>query len=97
MKIQVLGSGCTTCKKLFELTQKAVLELGKDYPVEYITDMSKIIEMGVLSSPVLAIDGRPVMVGATASIERVKDLIMEREKGINNKDDKDCDCEEGCC
>ena len=94
MKIQVLGSGCTTCKKLFELTQKAVLELGKDYSVEYITDMSKIIEMGVLSSPVLAIDGKPVMVGATASIERVKDLIMEGEKGNNNKD---CNCEEGCC
>ena len=27
MKIQVLGSGCATCKKLYELTQQAVGEL----------------------------------------------------------------------
>lgn len=34
MKIQVLGSGCPTCKKLFELTQKAVIELGLSDQVE---------------------------------------------------------------
>ena len=27
MKIQVLGSGCSSCKKLFELTKKAAEEL----------------------------------------------------------------------
>lgn len=97
MKIQILGSGCTTCKKLFELTKKAIQDLGKDYPVEYITDMSKILEMGVLSSPVLAIDGKPVMVGATASIERVKDLIIKGEKRISNRREEVCSCEEGCC
>ena len=75
MKIQVLGSGCTTCKNLFELTKKAVNELGLKYEVEYITDISKIIEMGVMSSPVLAIDGKPVMVGFSSDIEKIKELI----------------------
>lgn len=75
MKIQVLGSGCTTCKNLFELTKKAVLELGMTDEVEYITDISKIIEMGVMSSPVLAINGKPVMVGFSADIEKIKELI----------------------
>jgi small redox-active disulfide protein 2 len=75
MKIQVLGSGCSTCHRLFELTQKAVDELGLDEKVEYITDINKILEMGVMSSPVLAIEGKPLMVGFSADIEKIKDLI----------------------
>jgi small redox-active disulfide protein 2 len=75
MKIQVLGSGCTTCHKLFELTQKAVDELGLNEKVDYITDINKILEMGVMSSPVLTIDGKPLMVGFSADIERIKELI----------------------
>jgi small redox-active disulfide protein 2 len=77
MKIQVLGSGCPTCKSLYELTQKAVNELGLDEEVEYITDVSKIIEMGLMTSPVLAIDGKAVMVGFTPDIEVIKDLIKK--------------------
>jgi len=47
LKIQVLGSGCPTCKKLFELTKQAVEELGLKIEVEYITDIQRIVEMGV--------------------------------------------------
>ena len=56
MIIQVLGSGCPTCKKLFELTKQAVGELGLETDVEYITDIQEIVKMGVMSTPVLAID-----------------------------------------
>ena len=80
MKIAVLGSGCATCKVLYELTKKAVAELGLKDEVEYITDISKIVEMGVMQSPVLAIDGRPVMVGFTPDIEKIKKLIQESIK-----------------
>ena len=83
MNIQVLGSGCTNCKNLFELTKKAVAELNRIDEVEYITDVNKIIEMGLVSTPVLAINGKPVMVGATADIERIKELIkgnIDQEK-----------------
>ncbi len=34
MKIQVLGSGCSTCKKLFELTKEAVKQLNLREEVE---------------------------------------------------------------
>lgn len=77
MKIQVLGSGCPTCKKLHELTKQAVKELNLNEEVEYITDVSKIIEMGVMSSPVLAVNGKPVMVGFLPDIEKVKSLLKE--------------------
>ena len=81
MKIQVLGSGCPTCKKLFELTKKAVEELGLKTEVEYITDMQKIIEMGVMSSPVLAVNGKPALAGSLPDIEKIKNMIKENIKG----------------
>lgn len=77
MQIQVLGSGCPTCKKLFELAKKAVEELNLKTEVEYITDIQKIVEMGVMSSPVLAINSKPVLVGSLSDIEKIKKIIQE--------------------
>ena len=77
MQIQVLGSGCPTCKKLFELTKQAVEELGLKIEVEYITDIQKIIEMSVMSSPVLAIDGKPAITGFLPDVKKIKDTIKK--------------------
>jgi len=76
MKIQVLGSGCPTCKNLFELTKTAVAELGIETEVEYSTDISKIIEMGIMQSPVLAIDGKPAMIGS-GNLDKIKEVIKK--------------------
>lgn len=94
MKVQVLGSGCPTCKKLFEITQQAVKQLKMDGEVEYITDVSKIIEMGIMSSPVLAVNGNPVMVGFTPDIEKIKRAITN---GINvSNNPGGCSCGGRC-
>jgi small redox-active disulfide protein 2 len=77
MKIQVLGSGCPTCKKLYELTKEAVKELNLNDEVEYITDVQKIVEMGVMQSPVLAIESKPVMVGLVPDVNKIKELIQK--------------------
>ncbi len=77
MKIQVLGSGCPTCKKLFELTKRAVEELDLKTEVEYITDIQKIVEMGVMSSPVLAINGKPAISGFLPDVEKIKETIKK--------------------
>lgn len=79
MKIQVLGSGCPTCKKLNDMTVQAVKELGLTDNVEYLTGdkgTSKIIELGIMSSPVLVVNDKPIMVGFTPDIEKVKELIQ---------------------
>lgn len=95
MKIQVLGSGCPTCKKLYELTQQAVKELDLNEEVEYITDVSKIIEMGIMSSPVLAVDGRPAMVGFLPDLEKIKNLLTKGPDAakVNNPG---CSCGGNC-
>jgi glutaredoxin len=58
----------------------SVSDLGLKDEVEYITDISKIIEMGVMQSPVLAINGKPVMVGFTPDVEKIKEIIQENIK-----------------
>jgi len=84
MEIQVLGSGCPTCKKLYELTQKAVEELKLKETVEYVTGaegIRAIIQMGAVGSPVLAINDKLVMTGFTPDIQKIKDIIIkETEK-----------------
>ena len=77
MKIQVLGSGCPTCKKLFELTKQAIEELGLKIEVEYITDIQRIVEMGVMSSPILAIDGKLAITGFLPDVEKIKETIKK--------------------
>ncbi|OGK20975.1 hypothetical protein A2866_02560 [Candidatus Roizmanbacteria bacterium RIFCSPHIGHO2_01_FULL_39_8] len=80
MKIQVLGSGCATCHKLFEITQQAIKELQLTHTVEYVTGdkgTQKIIELGSMSSPVLAINGKIAMVGFVPDVEKIKKLILD--------------------
>ena len=84
MQIQVLGSGCEKCKKLFELTKQAAKEMGLEAKVEYITDVSKIIEMGVMSSPVLAINGQPVLTGGGHENEDIKNAVEKLIKKDNS-------------
>jgi small redox-active disulfide protein 2 len=82
MKIQVLGSGCPTCKKLHEITKKAVLEMGLKEKVEYLTGSKgteAIIQLGIMSSPVLTVDGKPIMTGFTPDIEKIKKLIKGKK------------------
>ncbi len=79
-KIQVFGSGCPTCKKLHEITVTAVKDLGIENEVEYITDIQKIIEMGLMTTPVLAVNGKAVMVGFSPDIEKIKSLITKNLK-----------------
>ena len=78
MKIQVLGAGCPTCKKLYEITKQAVKEMGLPDEVEYVTDMQQIVNMGLMSSPVLAVNGKPALVGFVPDVEKVKSAIKKQ-------------------
>jgi small redox-active disulfide protein 2 len=78
MKIQILGSGCATCKKLHEMVEIIVKENGGKDIVEYLTGdagTDKIIELGVMGSPVLLVDGKVAMVGFVPDKNKIKNKI----------------------
>jgi small redox-active disulfide protein 2 len=78
MNIQVLGSGCPTCQKLHKMVEEIVDEAGKGDGLEYLTGdkgTGKILELGLMSSPVLTVDGKVVMVGFIPDKNKVKEKI----------------------
>jgi len=75
MKIFVLGMGCPSCKKLEENVGKAVSELGIKAKVEKITDISKIMEYGVSSSPALVVGNEVVLTGRVPSVAELKEIL----------------------
>ncbi len=77
IKMEVIGSGCKKCKALFELTKEVAQELNINDTVLYSTDINKIVAMGVMSSPVLTIDDKPVLVGILPDKEKLKDIIYK--------------------
>ena len=95
MKIQVIGSGCPTCKTLYELTQTAVKELGVDAQVEYSTDISKIIELGVMESPVMTINGKIALLGS-GSLEKIKEIITKGKDTAPAEKKSACNCGGKC-
>ncbi len=87
MKIEVIGSGCKKCKSLFELTQEIVTESKIESEVLYSTDVSKITDLGLMSSPVLTINNRPILAGALPDKDKLKKIIVDNiavEKNPNS-------------
>lgn len=77
MTVKVLGSGCKSCHTLLENTQEAVKAMGKenDIQVEYVTDMEKIMQYGVMSMPALVICEKIASVGKVLKPIEVQSLI----------------------
>jgi small redox-active disulfide protein 2 len=71
MKVQILGSGCAKCKLLEERAREAVAELGLNAEVEKVSDVDAIMEMGVMMTPALAVDGEVKSVGKALTKEQV--------------------------
>lgn len=75
MKIEVLGTGCTKCKTLFENTKKALEESGKSADVVKVEDIASIMKFGVMSTPALVIDGQVKFSGKVASVGEIKEML----------------------
>ena len=79
MEIKVIGPGCANCKRLLEVTKQAVKEMGRQTNVEYVTDIQKMVEMGIMQTPALAINGKVVLSGRVPDIKTIKNKIKENE------------------
>ena len=73
--IKVLGSGCKSCHEQFEHAKQAVRDMGLSIEVEYITDMQKIMEYGVMSMPALVINEKVVAAGKILKVADVTALL----------------------
>jgi small redox-active disulfide protein 2 len=72
MKIEILGTGCQNCKKLEENARKAVQEAKSKAEIVKVTDIGKIVEYGVMSTPALVIDGKVKSSGKIPEVGEIK-------------------------
>ena len=79
MEIKVIGPGCANCKRLWEVTKQAVKEAGLETEIEYVTDIQKMVEMGIIQTPALAINGKVVLSGFVPDVKTIKNKIKENE------------------
>ncbi|HSA05657.1 MAG TPA: thioredoxin family protein [Candidatus Gastranaerophilales bacterium] len=104
-KIQILGTGCPKCEKLAEAAEKAAKELGIEFEIEKVKDITEIMNFGVMMTPALAVDGKVKISGKVPSVDEIKGYLSANEECCSDKNSCDincapnknsCDCG-GCC
>jgi small redox-active disulfide protein 2 len=77
MNIKVLGTGCSRCKSLEQVTRNAVNDLGINAEIEKVEDIVKIMGYGVMHTPALVIDEKIALSGRVPSISELKEVILK--------------------
>ena len=73
--IKVLGAGCKACHEQFEYAKEAVSNLGLNIEVEYITDLEKIMDFGVMTMPAIVINETVATAGKVLKTRDVENLL----------------------
>ena len=78
-EVKVLGSGCKRCHELHENVLTAVKNASLDCNVEYVTDLQKIMEAGVMSMPALMVNGKVASCGKVLSPAEVEQALYNAD------------------
>jgi small redox-active disulfide protein 2 len=76
MKIKILGAGCAKCQQVEQIARQVVKELAIDAMVEEITDMKKIMQYPVVTTPGLVVNGELVCSGRIPTKSEVTQFII---------------------
>jgi len=76
VKIEVLGTGCTKCNKLYEAAKTAVALAGVEAEVSHVTDLAELMKRGVVVTPALAVDGQLKSAGKVLKAEEIAKLLV---------------------
>jgi small redox-active disulfide protein 2 len=77
MKIQVLGTGCAKCQKLYAEAKKAVEQTGADVELSKVETIDQIVKFGVAFTPGLVIDGEVKSQGKLPGVARIVSWITD--------------------
>lgn len=77
MKIEVLGTGCKSCDKLYENVLSAIANQSNDIEVLKVKDVNYFAQKGVFTTPGLIINDKVASTGKVLSVQEVEDKIKE--------------------
>ena len=78
MELKILGTGWVKCHQLRNNTRRAIEELGIKADIIEVTDINKILEYPIMTTPGLVIDEKVVVAGRVAGSAEIKKLIGEK-------------------
>jgi small redox-active disulfide protein 2 len=75
MEIKILGSGCPACQSMHNDVIRIIERTGMVADVEYVQDIPRILSYGVMSTPVLVIDEKVVMIGHRGA-KKIEEMLQ---------------------
>ena len=74
--IEILGrDGCPTCSSMFQTVIDIMAEKNLAAAIQHVTDLEKIMSLGVMSLPGVVINGKVVSYGKKLSKSELEKLI----------------------
>ena len=74
--IEILGrDGCSTCSSMFQTVIVIMAEKNLAADIQHVTDLQKIMSLGVMSLPGVVINGKVVSYGKKLSKTELEKLI----------------------
>jgi len=75
MEIKILGTGCSKCKNLEEITRRVARENGIDAEITKVEDIVEIIKFNIMTTPALVVNGKVVAKGRIPSVDELKKFL----------------------
>ena len=76
-KIEILGTGCAKCKRLFANAEQAVKDLKITAEIVKVDDLTEIVERGVMLPPALFINGEKMAEGRIPDVNEIRKMLTE--------------------
>lgn len=78
MKIQIAGPGCPNCQNTERNVIDACAELDFPADISHLTNIADILDLGVMRTPAVVIDGEVVISGRVPTVSELKDMLVHR-------------------
>jgi small redox-active disulfide protein 2 len=78
VKIQIAGPGCPNCQTTERNVVNACAELDLAANISHVTNIAEILELGVMRTPAVVLDGKVVISGRVPSVPELKSILEEQ-------------------
>lgn len=76
-QLKVLGTGCSKCNVTYQNALEAVKRSGIEAEVTKVEDIMQLMELNVLTTPVLMIDGVQLIKGRVADVSEIIEFLKK--------------------
>jgi len=76
--IKILGTGCSKCKKTFDIVTGVITENNIEATIKKVEDITEIIKYNVMSTPAVVVDGNIVIKGRIPTKTELTDILRAK-------------------